>query len=108
MMDDPRLKDKLVGNLLLNKNRASFHWENNIFCPNCGNKVNQAESQKVEQRRQRTIPVHDDIPVLRIKYLKRKGHPCSRWPGTKRLSRYQNIIIPSSNLVELLFEIMFF
>jgi integrase/recombinase XerD len=41
-----------------------------IFCPGCGNKVDQAIRQKVEQRRQRTIPVDDDTLVLIKKYLR--------------------------------------
>jgi len=41
-----------------------------IFCPGCGNRVDQAIRQKVEQRRQRTIPVDDDTLVLIKKYLR--------------------------------------
>lgn len=40
-----------------------------LFCPSCGNKVDQAVREKIEQRRQRTIPV--DATTLRLiqKYL---------------------------------------
>ena len=37
-----------------------------LFCPGCGNKVDQALREKVEQRRQRTIPV--DRYTLRLLY----------------------------------------
>lgn len=41
-----------------------------LFCPNCGKKVDQAIREKVEQRRQRTIPV-DSVTLWLIKeYLK--------------------------------------
>jgi len=36
-----------------------------LFCPGCGNKVNQAIREKVEQRRQRMIPVdHNTLRLL--------------------------------------------
>ena len=41
-----------------------------LFCPGCGNKVSQAIREKVEQRRQRTIPIDDDTLALIKKYLK--------------------------------------
>jgi len=41
-----------------------------IFCPECGNKVDQAIREKVEQRRQRTIPIDKDTLLLIKKYLK--------------------------------------
>jgi len=41
-----------------------------IFCPGCGNKVDQAIREKVEQRRQRTIPIDNDTLALIKKYLK--------------------------------------
>jgi integrase/recombinase XerD len=41
-----------------------------IFCPGCGNKVDQAIREKVEQRRQRTIPIDKDTLLLINKYLK--------------------------------------
>ncbi len=41
-----------------------------FFCPGCGNKVSQAVREKVEQRRQRTIPIDDDTLALIKKYLK--------------------------------------
>ncbi len=43
-----------------------------VFCPGCGNKVSKAMRQKVEQRRQRTIPV-DAVTLWLIKgYLQRR------------------------------------
>ena len=43
-----------------------------LFCPNCGKKVDQAIREKVEQRRQRTIPV-DSVTLWLIKeYLERR------------------------------------
>jgi len=41
-----------------------------IFCPACGNKVGQAIREKVEQRRQRMIPVDRDTLRLLDEYLK--------------------------------------
>ena len=41
-----------------------------IFCPGCGNKVDQAIREKVEQRKQRTIPVDHDTLQLLDEYLK--------------------------------------
>jgi integrase/recombinase XerD len=41
-----------------------------IFCPSCGNKVDQATREKVEQRRQRMIPVDRDTLRLLDEYLK--------------------------------------
>jgi integrase/recombinase XerD len=41
-----------------------------IFCPSCGNKVDQAMREKVEQRRQRMIPVDRDTLRLLDEYLK--------------------------------------
>jgi len=41
-----------------------------IFCPGCGNKVDQAVREKVEQRRQRMIPVDRDTLRLVDEYLK--------------------------------------
>ena len=41
-----------------------------VFCPGCGNKVDQAIREKVEQRRQRMIPVDSDTLRLLDKYLK--------------------------------------
>ena len=40
-----------------------------IFCPSCGNKVDQAIREKVEQRRQRIIPVDHDTLRLLGEYL---------------------------------------
>ena len=41
-----------------------------LFCPGCGNKVDQAIREKVEQRRQRMIPVDHDTLRLLEEYLK--------------------------------------
>jgi len=41
-----------------------------LFCPGCGNKVDQAIREKVEQRRQRTIPIDRDTLHLLHEYLK--------------------------------------
>jgi integrase/recombinase XerD len=40
-----------------------------LFCPVCGNKVDQAIREKVEQRRQRVIPVDPDTLRLLDEYL---------------------------------------
>ena len=41
-----------------------------LFCPGCGKKVDQATREKVEQRRQRVIPVDPDTLRLLEEYLK--------------------------------------
>jgi len=41
-----------------------------LFCPGCGNKVSKAIREKVEQRRQRVIPVDPDTLRLLDEYLK--------------------------------------
>ena len=41
-----------------------------VFCPACGNKVGQALREKIEQRRQRTIPVDHNTLHLIDDYLK--------------------------------------
>lgn len=41
-----------------------------LFCPGCGNKVDQAIREKVEQRKQRTIPIDSDTLRLLDEYLK--------------------------------------
>jgi len=41
-----------------------------LFCPGCGNKVAQAVREKVEQRRQRVIPVDPNTLRLLDEYLK--------------------------------------
>jgi len=41
-----------------------------VFCPACGNKVGQALREKIEQRRQRMIPVDRDTLQLLDEYLK--------------------------------------
>ena len=40
-----------------------------LFCPGCGNKVNQATREKVEQRRQRVIPIDGYTLRLLREYL---------------------------------------
>jgi len=40
-----------------------------LFCPGCGNKVDQAIREKIEQRRQRVIPVDSDTLRLLNEYL---------------------------------------
>ncbi len=40
-----------------------------LFCPGCGNKVDQAIREKIEQRRQRMIPVDGDTLRLIDEYL---------------------------------------
>jgi integrase/recombinase XerD len=58
-----RLKSKCPG-------CGAILGKRHIFCPGCGNKVDQAIREKVEQRRQRTIPIDDDTLALIKKYLK--------------------------------------
>jgi integrase/recombinase XerD len=41
-----------------------------LFCPGCGEKVDQATREKIEQRRQRVIPVDPDTLRLLDEYLK--------------------------------------
>jgi len=41
-----------------------------VFCPSCGNKVDKAIRERVEQRRQRMIPVDRDTLQLLDEYLK--------------------------------------
>jgi len=41
-----------------------------LFCPGCGKKVDQATREKVEQRRQRVIPIDADTLRLLDEYLK--------------------------------------
>jgi len=41
-----------------------------LFCPGCGNRVDQAIREKVEQRRQRIIPIDHDTLRLLDEYLK--------------------------------------
>jgi integrase/recombinase XerD len=58
-----RLKSKCPG-------CGAILGKRHIFCPGCGNKVNQAIREKVEQLRQRTIPIDKDTLLLISKYLK--------------------------------------
>lgn len=47
-----------------------------LFCPGCGNKVGQAIREKVEQRRQRTIPVdHNTLRLLDEYFRWRRKFP---------------------------------
>ena len=47
-----------------------------VFCPGCGNKVAKAIREKVEQRRQRTIPIDSDTLGLIKEYLEwRRSFP---------------------------------
>ena len=41
-----------------------------LFCPSCGNKVGQAIREKIEERRQRTIPVDAATLALVKEYLR--------------------------------------
>jgi integrase len=47
-----------------------------VFCPGCGNRVGQAVREKIEQRRQRTIPIDSATLGLIEEYLewRRKFH----------------------------------
>ena len=49
---------------------GEFLGKRHIFCPGCGNRVDQATREKVEQRRQRIIPIDKDTLLLITKYLK--------------------------------------
>jgi integrase/recombinase XerD len=51
-------------------NCGAILGKRHIFCPECGNKVDQAVREKVEQRRQRMIPVDRDTLRLLGEYLK--------------------------------------
>jgi integrase/recombinase XerD len=51
-------------------NCGAILGKRHIFCPECGNKVDQAVREKVEQRRQRMIPVDRDTLWLLGEYLK--------------------------------------
>jgi len=44
-----------------------------LFCPGCGNKVGQALREKIEQRRQRTIPIDQATLALIQEYLQWRG-----------------------------------
>ncbi len=58
-----RLKSKCPG-------CGAILGKRHVFCPGCGNKVEQAIREKVQQRRQRTIPIDKDTLALIKKYLK--------------------------------------
>ena len=70
-----------------------------FFCPSCGNKVDKAIREKIEQRRQRMIPVDRDTLRLLDEYLKWRRRfpyrgplvfPFSRqrgWQITEKLGR---------------------
>jgi len=51
-------------------NCSGLLGKRHLFCPGCGNKVDQAMREKVEQRRQRVIPVDHDTLRLLDEYLK--------------------------------------
>jgi len=51
-------------------NCAEILGKRHVFCPSCGNKVDQAIREKVEQRRQRMIPIDRDTLRLLDEYLK--------------------------------------
>jgi integrase/recombinase XerD len=51
-------------------NCGAILGKRHIFCPECGNKVGQAMREKVEQRRQRLIPVDRDTLRLLDEYLR--------------------------------------
>ena len=51
-----------------------------IFCPGCGNKVDKAIREKVEQRHQRTIPIDKDTLALINNYLKWRQQLSFRGP----------------------------
>jgi integrase/recombinase XerD len=51
-------------------NCAEILGKRHVFCPGCGNKVDQAIREKVEQHRQRMIPVDRDTLRLLDEYLK--------------------------------------
>lgn len=51
-------------------NCAELLGKRHLFCPACGNKVDQATREKVEQRRQRVIPVDRDTLRLLDEYLR--------------------------------------
>jgi integrase/recombinase XerD len=58
-----------------------------IFCPSCGNRVSHAIRQKVEQRRQRTIPVDVDTLRLLAEYLEWRRQFTYRGPLVFPFSR---------------------
>ncbi len=51
-------------------NCAELLGKRHLFCPACGNKVDQAIREKVEQRRQRVIPVDRNTLRLLDEYLR--------------------------------------
>jgi integrase/recombinase XerD len=67
-----------------------------VFCPGCGNKVDQATREKVEQRRQRLIPIDHQSLALLDQYLLWRGQfhyrgplvfPFTRQRGWKLIER---------------------
>ena len=58
-----------------------------IFCPGCGKKVDQITREKVEQRRQRVIPVDPDTLRLLEEYLKWRRQFSYRGPLVFPFSR---------------------
>jgi integrase/recombinase XerD len=58
-----------------------------LFCPGCGNKVDQATREKVQQRRQRVIPVDRNTLRLLDEYLKWRQQFTYRGPLVFPFSR---------------------
>jgi integrase/recombinase XerD len=46
---------------------------NHTFCPGCGNKVNEAQSEQLERRRRRILPIDKDTLHLLNNYVSRGG-----------------------------------
>lgn len=44
-----------------------------VFCPGCGSKVEQAQAEQQEHRRQRVLPVDDDTAKMLKEYVRRGG-----------------------------------
>jgi integrase/recombinase XerD len=95
------LKDRLK---LKCPNCAETLGKRHLFCPGCGNKVDKAIREKVEQRRQRTIPVDRNTLRLIGEYLRWRRKfpyrgplvfPFSRqrgWQLVQRIGRRAGII----------------
>ena len=44
-----------------------------VFCPGCGSKVDKAQAEQQEHRRQRVLPVDDDTAKMLKEYVRRGG-----------------------------------
>ena len=44
-----------------------------VFCPGCGSKVEKAQAEQQEHRRQRVLPVDDDTAKMLKEYVQRGG-----------------------------------